>query len=576
MSRTPQRFRLVQLIFALGGLVLLARLAYWQIWMHQELSAVAQQQYERLQELSAERGVIYDRNGYVLASNEEVYTLFAQPHVLHQSPAEISQKIAPFLIDSTASDSAQQLVEWQQRLSTRLSSDRRWIALATSLTREQKEQITQLDIFGVGFDPILARRYPDASVAAHLLGFVGKSEEGLDQGYFGVEGYYDRELKGRPGKRELQRGASGLPLLAAAAVNETSPEAGRSFRLTIDMGLQDTLEQLLVKGIEQYGAESGEVVVLDPNTGAVIAMAAVPNYDPSRFTEFDPQTYRNPAVSELYEPGSTIKVLTVAAGIEDGVISPDTTCPICAGPRVISGFSIRTWNEVYNPNVSMRDALAKSDNTAMVYIQDLLGRQRMLSWWAKFGLHDRTGIDVQGEAKPVWRPDNQWREIDVATSSFGQGIAMTSLHLTRGVAAIANGGWLMTPYVVGAVQEGDQWQKVPEIPGERILSEATTNTVRDMMVYTAEQGDAKWTASRQVSVAGKTGTAQIAEGGTYLEDKTIASFVGFAPAENPEFVMLVKLRAPTTSPWGSETAAPLWYKMLPAVLQATERMEVAP
>lgn len=566
MTEMSSRYRFAQGCIVLVAFVLLTRLAYWQIWKHDELSAIAFQQYQQRLELPAERGTILDRSGYVLAGNEELYTLFAQPHLLEKSSSEVASAVAPVLVDASATDSAQQRIAWQDLIQNRLNPEKRWVSLATSLTREQKTAIQELGIYGLGFDPVMTRTYPDASVAAHILGFVGKDDQGLNQGYFGVEGYYDRELRGRPGKRESQRSVSGLPLLAASEVRETSATAGRTLRLTIDKALQSTVEKELVAGVERYGAESGEIIIMNAKTGAILAMAAVPSYDPSRFIEFDTQTYRNPLVSNLYEPGSTFKVLTVAAGIESGVINPDTTCPVCAQPRVINGFSIKTWNEVYNPGVNMRDALAKSDNTAMVYIQDLIGKQKMIEWWEKFELNEKTGVDLQGEAVATWRAPNRWSDIDVATSTFGQGIAVTSVQLVRAVAAIANGGELVQPHVVDAVRENNEWQEFTLPEPSRVLSQATSDTVTDMMVYSAEQGDAKWTSSRLVSVAGKTGTAQIADAGTYLEDKTLASFIGFAPAEDPEFVMLVLLRAPTTSPWGSETAAPLWYRILPAVV----------
>ncbi len=564
---THSRFRFAQFTFVIVLAILLLRLAYWQVWKHQELSAVAYRQYQRRQELQAERGSLIDRSGYVIVGNKEVYTLFAQPQVITNNPVEVATLVAPHLIDPFATDAAQQQVLWQERLASRLQTDRRWVALAHNLTPEQRAAIADLKIHGLGFDTLLARSYPDASIAAQLTGFVGKSDEGTDQGYFGVEGYYDRELRGRPGKRELQRSVSGLPLLTNSEIIETHPTSGASLRLTIDKALQSKVEELLLQGVDRYGAESGEVVIMNPNSGAILAMASVPTYDQSRFSEFPGESYRNTAVSDLYEPGSTFKVLTVAAGIEAGVINSETTCPVCHQPRVINGFPIRTWNEVYNAGVNMRDALAKSDNTAMVYIQDLLGKQRTIEWWQKFGLHVKTNVDLQGEATPVWRDSGRWSDIDVATSTFGQGIAVTSVQLVRAVSAIANGGYLPSPHVVNAIRTDAEWQVLSHPDTEQVLSAQTARTVTDMMVYSAEQGDAKWTSSRRVSVAGKTGTAQIAEKGKYLTDKTLASFIGFAPAEDPEFVMLVRLTAPKTSPWGSETAAPLWYEILPSVLQ---------
>jgi cell division protein FtsI/penicillin-binding protein 2 len=189
-----------------------------------------------------------------------------------------------------------------------------------------------------------------------------------------------------------------------------------------------------------------------------------------------------------------------------------------------------------------------------------------LEWLRTFGLAEKTGVDLQGEAQFEFRDDDEWRVIDAATASFGQGIATTSLNLTRAVGAIANGGVLMQPYAVQAVEEDGERITVQPQALRRVISEETAKTVTEMMVYSAQQGDSKWTTSRDVNVAGKTGTAQISENGKYLEEKTIASFIGFAPAENPKFVMLVKLREPKTSPWGSETAAPLWYRIMRLML----------
>jgi len=234
---------------------------------------------------------------------------------------------------------------------------------------------------------------------------------------------------------------------------------------------------------------------------------------------------------------------------------------------VINGFSIKTWDGVYNPDISMRDALAKSDNTAMVFVSEQIGASRFLQKLRDFGYNEKTGVDLQGEAQYRFREDKDWREIDTATASFGQGIASTSLQLTRAAAAIANGGKLLQPYVVAQVTQGDQVIETKPKVIRQVISPQTAKTVTDMMVYTASQGDAKWALPEGVSVAGKTGTAQIAGEGGYLSDKTIASFIGFAPAENPQFVMLVKLREPTSSPWGSETAAPLWFEILTDVLK---------
>lgn len=548
---------------------MVSRLAYWQLWKHAELSLAAEAQYAVSRPLQSSRGIIYDRNGKILAANEERYTLFAEPPVLALPATDLAETLMPVLLASAAEGVPQATEEaWQKEKAVEISgdlvdalqqTDRKWLPLFHRLTREQKERVYELGVTGLGFDPRSYRIYPDASVSAHLLGFVGKNDRGEDQGYFGVEGYYDLELRGRAGREVGQTTALGLPILGQQQEQRAQP--GRDLILTLDKSLQYRVEQALLAGIERYGAVSGEVIVMDPHNGEILAMAAYPNYDPSAFLHFDPRLYRNPSISELYEPGSTIKILTVAAGIEEKAITPETTCTRCSGPRIISGFPIRTWNEEYHPDITVRDALAKSDNTAMVFIQEELGKERFLQWLRKFGLDKKSEVDLQGEEQFVFRPDSQWRTIDVATASFGQGIAVSSLNLLRAAAVVANGGYLVHPHVVQAVK--NQAEVLPVQTDERIsvLSQETTKTVTDMLVHTVQQGDAKWAAPVGIEIAGKTGTAQIAEGGEYLEDKTIASFIGFAPAQNPRFIMLVKLREPTSSPWGSETAAPLWFEI---------------
>lgn len=564
-----RRLTLWRLALVLAFLVLLSRLAYWQLLEHANLSRAAEAQYAVSRPITSERGTIFDRHGRIMATNQERFTLFAEPFRLQVPPSELAASLAPLLESAplppaTATDEASVALRRQTLISSLTASlqeqVRKWVPLFHRLSREQKEAISRLGVVGLGFDPRGYRVYPDSSVSAQLLGFVGKNERGEDQGYFGIEGYYDLELRGRAGRELSQTTALGLPI-ALSAKQEQRAQPGRDLVLTIDKALQYRIEQALLRGISTYQAQSGEVVVMDPRTGEILAMASFPNYDPSHFLDFEPKLYRNPVISELYEPGSTIKVLTVAAGIEEKAVTPETTCPRCAGPRVISGFPIRTWNEEYHPDISVRDALAKSDNTAMVFIQEELGQERFLSWLRKFGLDRRTGVDLQGEEQFVFRPDRQWPDIDTATASFGQGIAVTSLNLLRAVSAIANGGFLVQPHAVKAVVEnGEKLSVHPDAP-ERVLSSATAEEVTQLMIYAVEQGDAKWAFPKDLKIAGKTGTAQIAEEGKYQEDKTIASFIGFAPADDPQFAMLVKLREPRSSPWGSETAAPLWFEI---------------
>jgi cell division protein FtsI/penicillin-binding protein 2 len=301
---------------------------------------------------------------------------------------------------------------------------------------------------------------------------------------------------------------------------------------------------------------------MEPKTGNIISMASLPTYTNYEWYKYEPILYKNPIVSDFYEPGSTFKVLVMASGLDASVVEPDTRCDKCAGPREISGYTIRTWNNKYYPQTTMTEVLEHSDNTGMVFVQEKLKKQKFLEYLTKFGLGESTGIDLEEENFPNFRADNLWKPIDLATTSFGQGIAVTPIQMIRAVGAVANGGILVEPHVVSKVITANE-QELEIKPKEirRVISLKTSKVLTEMLVQAVDKGEAKWAKPQGYRIAGKTGTAQIPIAGHYDEKKTIASFVGYAPADNPRFVMLVKLTEPTSSPWGSETAAPLFFSI---------------
>lgn len=554
-------FRLIVLgIFA----VVLARMFYWQVIKSPELKLAAQAQYNRVSELPVSRGKIFTADGYPVAMNQRVYTLFVLPKTITDSPPRIASLLAPILFNQQdqASGSATPTVEMlQNQLASKISdSTKNWIALRHNVTKDQYERIQNLDIHGVGFDPDEIRYYPEASMSAHLLGFVGNDASGNPKGYFGIEGRYDLELKGKGGYIAQQTDAVGKPI-AIGDYSQVERIAARDLKLTIRRDIQNILEEILSKGVERYGAKSADVIVMEPKTGKILAMAASPAYDPTSFYRFDPSLYKNPTVADSYEPGSTFKLMTVAAGIDTGVIAPDTQCDDCGAPKTIGKYTIRTWNDTYFKNITMTDALAKSDNTAMMFVAARLGQEKLLSYIHAFGIGEKTGIDLQDESTPRLRDDTKWGDIDVATASFGQGIAVTPIQLVTAVNAIANGGVLMKPYVVDTVTTpGQTFVTSPKIV-RQVISKHSAEVVTQMMIGSANHGDAKWALPKGYTIAGKTGTAQIPVGGHYDATRTVASFVGFAPADSPQFTMLVRVTEPTTSQWGSETAAPLWFSI---------------
>ena len=301
---------------------------------------------------------------------------------------------------------------------------------------------------------------------------------------------------------------------------------------------------------------------MEPQSGKILGMASYPNYEPQKFFEYESGTYKNPSLANAYEPGSTFKVLTVAAGIDAGVIEPDTKCPNCDGPREIGKYTIRTWNNEYHPDINMSEALAKSDNIAMIFVAEKLGNEKLIDYLKKFGIGQITGVELQEDSSPNF--PEKWGNVELATRSFGQGISVTGLQLVRAIASIANGGELVTPQIIEKVIDKKTGQEITVQPTlkNQIISKQSAQQVTQMMIYAAKYGEAQWTATRNYTVAGKTGTSQVPdESGGYKKEATIASFIGFTPAQNPKYIMLVKLNEPQSSPWAAETAAPLWYQI---------------
>jgi len=568
-AKTPLRNKLFLAGIYLGLLTILLRLFYWQIIEGSWLKSAALSQYERVQVTKGQRGQIYTQDGHLLVGNATKYHLVGYPYLLEKTPAEISQTILPLLLNDLAeyqesTDEAEKKelqTKLKEKIEQQLSKDRvKWVSLFPNLSEDTKKSFLALDLAGLDFETTAVRLYPEASLAAHLTGFVGKDEQGQPLGYFGVEGALNKELSGKKRKITFSADALGFSFFGLNSINFAST-AGRNVTLTIRRDLQTLVESALKNGLEKYGATAGEIIVVKPQTGEILALAAEPKFDQSTYHEFEEYLYKNPALTNLFEPGSIFKTLTVSAGIDAGVINPETQCPRCDGPRQINQYSIRTWNEEYHPQINMADALAKSDNIAMIFVAEEMGPDIFKKYLNNFGIGEKLEIDLYGDANTPF--PEKWGPVELATRSFGQGITATSLQIVRAVSAIANQGTMMQPQIIKKVLDPDGEEIVVQPKKVRqVISPETARKVTEMMVYAAKSGEAQWTYSKTHSVAGKTGTSQIpAKEGGYKQDATIASFIGFAPPENPQFLMLVKLIEPQSSPWAAETAAPLWYKI---------------
>lgn len=523
------------------------KLFEWQIVRADELSSLAKDQSEAQIILTPQRGTIYTSDHFPLATNRMAYVLFANPKSV-QNKELASSSIAGLLDIDIASVSAQ------------INKDKAWVPLAWHISDDTKNKIAALNLPGIGFDENPTRFYPEGSMAAQLVGFVGKDTKGEDTGYFGLEGYYDRQLKGQEVHATVVKDALNRPILAKTTDGLDTDGNGRDLTLSIDRVVQYDVEQKLKAGMDKYGAKEALAAVMDPKTGEILAMANYPSFDPSTFWEFAPDTYKNPFVTDTYEPGSTFKPLVMAYAIDHGLVSPQTQCDICAGPVTVGDYDIHTWNNEYHPNSTMIDVIKNSDNTGMVYVSKKLGLDGTLSLMKSFGIGDMTGIDLQGEAEPGVKDRESWYPIDVATASFGQGISVTPIELLSAFSSLANDGVRMQPHVVKEIRKEDgSVVQIPPTSLGQAVSSTTTKVMREILVNAVNTGEAKFARVHGYRIAGKTGTASIPVNGHYDGTKTIASFIGYAPADNPKFVMLVIFHEPTSSIYGAETAAPVFF-----------------
>lgn len=552
------RIRLFAVAFLVCILGLVLRLFFWQISYGQVLARMGELQYQRSESVTPKRGSILASDESFLTADTNNWLLFAMRQELKEDPKLIANKLAPLLVDNP--NDHDKLFQKTTELEDNLNKDGVWVPIEHRVKNDIKKNIESLKIQGLGFDEEPTRSYPEGSSSAHLLGFVGKDDAGINTGYFGLEGYYDLTLRGKPGLINRESDARGAPILFGNS-KEVNGTGGVDLVTNIDKTVQFTIETELKKGIESYSAKSGTVIMMDPKNGAILGMASMPSFDPGEYWKYSNEEFKNPAISDTFESGSIFKPLVMAAALDSKVVNQDTICDICDAPVTVDGYEIKTWNDQYHPNSTMTDVIVNSDNVGMTFVGRKLGKEKLYDYLKNFGFGKLTDIDLQGEVTNPLRKKGTWSDIDLATTTFGQGIAVTPIQVVRAIAAIANQGQIVKPEVVKEIKNGDWKSEINPVVGERVISQDAATKIKDIMVKVVTNGESKWAAPKGFKIAGKTGTAQIPIAGHYDPTKTIASFVGFAPADNPKFVMLVTLKEPQSSEWGAETAAPLWFNI---------------
>lgn len=572
ISRTsPPRVRvaLIAFVLLLGFFLLVTQLVRWQVVQRSKFVPATAGSAEAASALDhargLDRGTITDINGVPLAFDTYRWEVWVEPHLVR---AGSEQELAGTLVELLGPDLRMTADELLRVLSAR---EAKVVMLTRQASQAAGETIYGWNRLDVGAKPLPVRYYPQGSLAAHMLGFVN----GEPKAYYGVEQYYDNYLRKLDSAffRSYDENLVFYNQLPAGWRETLPSSVGQDLVLTIDRRLQYLTERALSEAIGRYQAESGTIIVMDPDSGAILAMASLPAYDPNQYGGTNALVLADPAISKQYEPGSVFKIITMAAGIDAGLITPDTvltdTLSIEVGDREIYNSVRRS----YGP-VTIRQALVLSLNipTAKVALQ--LEETRFYQYIRRFGFGQLTEVDLANEGPgSVKTPgDSLWSRSDLATNAFGQGLAVTPMQMATATCVIANGGMLVRPHVVDSMVFRGRLVPPDTTPVRRVIQPEAAAAVADMMVSVVEEGS----TTAQVpgyTVAGKTGTAQVAIQGGYHPTATIHSFVGFVPAEDPAFVALVKLDVPKAYPWADGTAAPTFARLAADLLRV---LRIAP
>ncbi len=533
-----------------GFVLVLARLVNLHILQAAELTQRADRQHWKAVTLEGPRGTIYDRNGKVLAINVEVPSAFGVPTALDDLRG-VSKRLASVLNVRP------------QELEKKLRQDRHFVWLARKLDPDQGRRLQALSLDGIGVVMEGRRFYPKGPLLAHVLGFAGMDGEGLE----GVERRYERYLHGDKQIMLLERDALGRTVLPRG-LQESGPDAGRHVTLTIDEVVQYIAEQELEAAVDSTRAKGGVAIVMEPHTGAILAMAVNPRFDPNVVKSLTPDRWRNRAIADTFEPGSTMKIFMGAAALEERVITPNSSLFGEHGQMTIANTVIHDHEKL--GWMTFAEMIHKSSNIGAAKTAMKLGEHRLHDYLRRFGFGERTDTDLPGEVAGLLRPTREWGRRSLASIAMGQEVGVTALQLASAISAIANGGSLMKPYVVSDVHDSKGHvlaQMGPQIK-RQVISPATARTMTSILEGVVTNGTGSKAAVPGIRVAGKTGTAQKVDPrtGAYSSTLVVGSFIGFAPAEDPRVTIAVFVDEPQVDAWGGAVAAPAFRRIAEQVL----------
>lgn len=565
-SSTDRRLLLFACIVVAGMGAVAARLFVLQVLSHRFYAALASNQHSIFEELFPERGSVYLRDPkspdgvFPAIINKNAYLAYADGRLV-ENPADAARKLAPVL----EADEAMLFAKLSRK-------DDPYEPLGKNLDDAKAAQVKALDVKGVALAREQHRYYPEGASLSHVTGFLGSNDKGERVGRYGIEGFWNDRLAGKPGHIEAEKDPIGR-WIGAADRDFRPAQDGERLTLTIDRSIQYMACEKLRAAVAKHGADGGSVVIMEPKTGAVLALCNAPDYDPNDFSKVDDlRRFNDPAIFAAYEPGSIFKPFTLVAALDAGKVSPGTTYED-TGSVVIGPYTIRNSDGKGHGIQTMTQVLEESLNTGTIFAVRKLGPKSFLRYVESFGFGSPTGIELDTEAAGDVEALRKKGEIWSATASFGQGITATPIQIVTAFGAIANGGKLMAPHVVSEIRRDDGTvEKVEPKAVRQVITKRAAGLMGGMLVNVVERGHGKRAGVPGYYVAGKTGTAQVSRGDGlgYEKNAFIGSFVGYAPVDDPAFVMLVKIDRPRDVDWAESSAAPLFGDIAKFLLQYLE------
>ncbi|MFZ4597618.1 MAG: peptidoglycan D,D-transpeptidase FtsI family protein [Terrimicrobiaceae bacterium] len=547
-TRTGIACAAVALVFTVYS----ARLVHLQVKKHDEYSALAAQKHTMRQVIHARRGLIFDRNGELLASNLPVRTITADgSHI--KDPSALAAAVAPIL----GLDEAE--------LVTKLTTDRKYVVIRRGVPEDQAQAVLaaaqEAGLRGLYSEPDAVRTYPNGQMLGHVLGFLDHDGTGVQ----GIEMTMEAYLRGKDGYRYIERDRTGREIMLYRGQEEPA-ENGQNVRLTIDMGLQSIVEEEIETAFQDLKPETAIVLMVDPKTGEILAMASRPCFDPNDPGNAGPEQMKNRAVIDMVEPGSTFKIVVASGALNEGTVNAKSMI-FCENGHFAYGGKILRDHHGYG-SMSVHDILVKSSNIGSAKMAMMMGEEKFYEYVRRFGFGERSGIELPGEIPGLVHPPHRWDKLTITRMPMGHALAVTPLQITMGMSVIANGGHLMAPQIVRSVEDEDGQtvlDKPPRITRE-VIPTSTAHFVSDALAeVVGERGTAQLAKVSGFTVAGKTGTAQkVSPTGGYAAGQYVVSFVGYLPAEDPRFVCLVMINNATISSslnYGGTVAAPIFSRI---------------